>query len=110
LKSHTAIHNSRVNIASGSSGYVAAGKGASSGEIGRLYIAEQSNQNSLGIELVFKPEEFDAAWELMTQEKIRRVTATLVCFKLMPGAFVGHNENLFAAGILSCSLQFMPND
>jgi hypothetical protein len=110
LKSHTAIQNSRINIATGSSGYVAAEKGVSSGEIGRLYIAEQSNQSSLGLELVFKPEEFEAAWELMTQQKIRRVTATLVCFKLMPGAFVGHKENLFAAGILSCSLQFVPND
>ncbi|MDO8991201.1 MAG: hypothetical protein Q7U91_16370 [Sideroxyarcus sp.] len=110
LKTHTAIHHSRVNIASGLSGYVAAEKGVSSGEIGRLYIAELSNQNRLGIELVLKPEEFDAAWELMTQQKVRRVAATLVCFKLMPGAFVDHAENLFAAGILSCSLQFTPND
>ena len=110
LKAHTGIHNSRVNIASGSSGYVAAEKGVSSGEIGRLYFAELPDQSSFGIELVFKPEEFDAAWELMTQQKVRRVTATLVCFKLRPGAFVGHNENLFAAGVLSCSLQFAPND
>jgi hypothetical protein len=110
LKSHTAIHHSRINIASGSSGYVATGKGVSSGEIGRLNITELANQNSLGIELVFKPEEFDAAWELMTQQKVRKVTATMVCFKLMPGAFVGHGEHLFAAGILSCSLQVAPND
>lgn len=110
LKSHTAVHNSRINIAAGTSGYLAAEKGVTSGEMGRMYIAEQSNQSSLGIDLVFKPEEFDAAWELMTREKVRKVTATLVCFKLMPGAFVGHSENLFAAGILSCSLQFAPND
>lgn len=110
FKTHTTIQNSRVNIASGASGYVAAEKGVSSGEIGRLYIAEQATQSSVGIELVFKPEEFDAAWELMTRQRVRKVVATLVCFKLMPGAFVGHTENLFAAGILSCSLQFAPND
>jgi hypothetical protein len=110
LKTHTTIHNSRVNLASGTSGYVAAEKGVSSGEIGRLYMAELSNQSSLNLELVFKPEEFDAAWELLIQHKIRKVIATLVCFKLMPGAFVGHTETLFAAGILSVSLQFTPND
>jgi hypothetical protein len=110
LKTHTAIHNAKVNIASGNSGYVAAGKGVNSGEIGRLYIAEHSNQSSLGLELVFKPEEFDAVWALMTEQKIRKVNATLVCFKLMPGAYIGHSENLFSAGILSCALQFAPND
>jgi hypothetical protein len=110
LTAHTTVDASRINIASGTSGYVAAQKGTSSGEIGRLYFTEMPNQSSLALELVFKPEEFDAAWELMTQEKVRRVTATLVCFKLMPGAFVGHAENLFAAGVLSCSLQFTPND
>jgi hypothetical protein len=110
LRTHSTVDASRVNIASGASGYVAAQKGTGSGEIGRLYFTETANQSSLALELVFKPEEFDAAWELMTRQKVRRVTATLVCFKLMPGAFVGHTENLFAAGILSCSLQFTPND
>lgn len=110
LTTHSTIDTSRVNVASGTLGYVAAQKGTSSGEIGRLYFIEMPNQSSLSLELVFKPEEFDAAWELMAQQKVRRVTATLVCFKLMPGAFVGHTENLFAAGVLSCSLQFAPND
>jgi hypothetical protein len=110
LKAHAAIQKAGVNIASGTSGYVAAGKGVSSGEIGRLYIAEQSNQSSLGLELVFNPEQFDSAWELMTVHKIHKVIATLVCFKLMPGAYIGHTEYLFSAGILSCSLQFAPND
>ena len=112
LTTHTTFETSRVNIASGTSGYVAAEKGTSSGEIGRLYFAGMPNQSSLVLvlELVFEPEEFDAAWELMTRQKIRRVIATLVCFKLMPGAFVGHTENLFAAGVLSCSLQLTPND
>lgn len=110
LSTHSTVDASAVNIASGASGYVAAQKGTSSGEIGRLYFTETPNQSSLALELVFKPEEFDAAWELMTQQKVRRVAATLVCFKLMPGAFVDHADNLFAAGILSCSLQFTPND
>jgi len=110
LTTHTTVDTSRVNIAYGPSGYVAAQKGTSSGEIGRLYFTEMPNQSSLALELVFKPEEFNAAWELMTREKVRRVTATLVCFKLMPGAFVGHTENLFATGVLSCALQFTPND
>lgn len=110
LKTHTTVDTSRVNIASGSSGYVAAQKGTSSGEIGRLYITELPKQSSLGLELVFKPEEFDAAWALMTQQKVRNVIATLTCFKLMPGAFVSHGESLFVAGVLSCTLQFAPND
>lgn len=110
LKTHTTVDTSRVNIASGSSAYVAAQKGVSSGEIGRMYLTEKPNQSSLELELVFKPEEFDAAWNLMTQQKVRRVRVTLVCFKLMPGAFIEHTDNLFAAGVLSCSLQFTPND
>jgi hypothetical protein len=110
LTTHTTVDTSRVNIASGTSGYVAAQKGTSSGEIGRMYCVEMPNQSSLVLELAFKPNEFDAAWELMTRQKVRRVAATLVCFKLMPGAFVGHTENLFAVGVLSCSLQFAPND
>jgi hypothetical protein len=110
LTTHTTVDASRVNIAFGTAGFVAAQKGTGSGEIGRLYFTETSNQRSLALELVFMPEEFDAAWELMTQQKVRRVAATLMCFKLMPGADAGHNANLFTAGVLSCSLQFTPND
>ncbi len=110
LTTHMAVDTSRVNIASGTSGYIAAQKGVSSGEIGRLYISELPNQSSLGLELVFTPDEFDATWELMTRQKVRKVLATLMCFKLMPGAFVGQDENLFVAGVLSCSLQFAPSD
>jgi hypothetical protein len=36
-----------------------------------LSIAEHSNQSSLGFELVIKPEEFDAVWELMAEKKVR---------------------------------------
>jgi hypothetical protein len=110
LTTQTKVDSSRVNIASGPLGYIAAQKGVSSGEIGRMYIAKMPNQSGLGLELVFKQDEFDAAWELMTQHKVRKVIATLVCFKLLPGAVVAHSENLFVAGVLSCSLQFAPND
>ena len=109
LKTHMAVDTSRVNIASGSAGYIAAQKGTNSGEIGRVYVTELPNQSSLDLELVFKPDEFDAAWELMTQEKVRKVIATLVCFKLTPGAYLGQDKNLFVAGVLSCSMQFAPN-
>ena len=110
LTTHMAVDTSRVNISSGSSGYIAAQKGTGSGEIGRIYVTELPSQSRLDLELVFKPDEFDAAWELMTQEKVRKVIATLVCFKLMPGAYLGQSENLFVAGVLSCSLQFAPSD
>lgn len=109
LSTHTTVDASRVNIASGDSGYIAAGKGTSSGEIGRMIIPEMA-QSGLGLELVFKQDEFDAAWDLLAQQKVRRVLANLACFKLMPGAFLGHGQNLFVAGVLSCSLQFAPND
>lgn len=110
LKAHTTVDTSLVNIACGASGYLAAEKGASSGEMGRMYITEMPNQSSLGLELVFQQDEFDAAWKLFTEQKVRKVFATLGCFKLMPGAFVGRGQNLFVAGIISCSLQFVPND
>jgi hypothetical protein len=110
LSTHTTIDASRVNIASGTSSYLAAEKGTSSGEIGRMIIPDMGAQSGLGLELVFLQDEFDAAWELLTQQKIRRVLANLACFKLRPGAFLGHGKNLFVAGVLSCSLQFAPND
>ncbi|MBI5006811.1 MAG: hypothetical protein HZB95_06755 [Nitrosomonadales bacterium] len=110
LAAHTTVDASKVNIALGESGYVAAEKGTSSGEIGRLLIPELANQSGLVLELVLKQDEFDAAWELLTQQKVRRILANLACFKLAPGAFVGHGKNLFIAGVLSCSLQFAPND
>jgi hypothetical protein len=110
LTTHATVDASRVNIASGASGYIAAPKAPSSGEIGRMYITAMPNQSGLDLELVFKQDEFDAAWELMTQQKVRKVNAILVCFKLTHGAPAVHSENIFVAGVLSCSLQFSPND
>ncbi len=110
LTTHATVDTSRVNIASGASGYVAAPKAASSGEIGRMYIIEAPNQSGVDLELVFKQDEFDAAWELMTRQKVRKVIATLVCFKLTHGAPEVHSEKIFVSGVLSCSLQFVLND
>jgi hypothetical protein len=109
LTSHRTVDASRVNIASGASGYMAAQKEASSGEIGRMYITELPKQRALDLELVFKQDEFDAAWELMTRQKVRKVIATLVCFKLPQSTLVGHSDILFVAGVLSCSMQFASN-
>ena len=110
LTTHTTVDISMVNIASGSSGYVAAQKVVTNGEIGRMYITVQPNQRGLDLELVFTQDEFDAAWGLMTQQKVREVIATLTCFKLTPNALVGHDEKKSVAGILSCSLQLVPKD
>ena len=110
LTTHATVDTSRVNIASGSSGYATTQTGISSGEIGRMYVTELPNQRGLDLELVLKQDEFDAAWELMTQQKVRNVVATLVCFKLAQSVLPGHGERLFVAGVLSCSLQFIPND
>ncbi|BCK88747.1 hypothetical protein MIZ01_2553 [Sideroxyarcus emersonii] len=110
LATHTTVDTSRVNIAAGDSGYVPVPKATSSGEIGRMYIPRLQNQSSIGLELVFRQDEFDAAWELVTHQKVRKAVATLVCFKLSQGAPAGQGEYLFVAGVLSCSLQFAPGD
>ena len=110
LTTHATVDASRVNIASGASGYIAVPKGASSGEIGRMYITALPNQSGLDLELVFKQDEFDAAWELLTQEKVRSVNATLVCFKLTQEVSAMHREDILVAGVLSCSLQLAPSD
>lgn len=110
LTTHTTVDVSSASIAFSPSGYVAAQKETSSGEIGRMYIAEMPNQLRIDLELVFKQDEFDATWELMAQQKVRNAIATLVCFELSKNPTVGHGVNLIVAGIMSCSLQLAPND
>lgn len=110
LATHTTVDASRVDIAAGDSGYIPVPKAASSGEIGRMSITQRQNQSGIGLELVFKQDEFDAAWDLVTQQKVRKAVATLVCFKLSQGVPAGQGGNLFVAGVLSCSLQFVPGD
>ena len=110
FSTYPTVDASRINIASGTAGYIAVPKAISSGEMGRLYVTESINQRGLGLEMVLMPEEFAAAWELMTQQKVRKLIANLTCFKLLPGALVQDANKIFVAGILSCSLHFAPND
>lgn len=108
FSAHTTFDASKVAIASGDSGFVAQAKGISSGEMGRMQIAESSNRSGLSLEMVFKQGEFDTVWELTAQHKAHSAVATLVCFKLLPGAIAERSGNDFVAGILACSLQFKP--
>ncbi|MDP1636309.1 MAG: hypothetical protein Q8L69_16705 [Gallionellaceae bacterium] len=105
----TTFDATKVTIASGDSGFVALAKGKSSGEMGRMQIAESANRSGLSLEMVFKQGEFDAAWDLTMHQKARSAIATLVCFKLLPGAITERSANDFVAGILACSLQFAPS-
>jgi hypothetical protein len=108
LKAHTTVDISRVNVASGTSGYATAPKGVITGEIGRMVLAKSAEQSRVDIELVLKSDEFDAVWELTTGQKIQKVIATLVCFQLKQANPAPHSEILFVAGIVSSSLRMMP--
>lgn len=105
---HTTVDISKVMIAYGDSGYRTSAKAISGSAIGRVFIKESPNQSSLDIEMVLKPAEFDAIWAITTQQKIRRMIATLVCFQLKLEGQVAQSETLHVAGILSSSLQLMP--
>jgi len=105
LKAHSTMDISKVGIASGDAGYSATGKPEGGSQIGRLLLSEISGQHSVVLELVLKPEEFAAVWELTTKNAIRQVFATLVCFKLKQG---GDDKTVLAAGVLSSSLRMMP--
>ena len=107
LTTYTSVDISRVNVASGSSGYSTIPKGTSSAEIGRMLLAKSPNQRRLDIDLVLKGEEFDAVWELAAGQKIQKVIATLVCFKLKHDDPAPHSETIFDAGIVSSSLQMI---
>lgn len=109
LAAHPAFDTSKIVIASGTSGYSTSPKSAVSGEIGRLFIAESASQRSLMLELLFKPEEFDAVWELTAKQKIQRVFATLICFKLSKADSATLTDKKMVAGVLSCALQLPPN-
>jgi hypothetical protein len=108
LETHTTVDISRVNIASGTSGYSSAPKGISTGEIGRMILAKSAVQSRVDIELVLEGDEFDAVWELTTGQKIQEVIATLVCFQLKQGNPAPPSETTFVAGIISSSLRMIP--
>lgn len=57
---------------------------------------------------LFKTKEFDAIRELITVQKIQKVIATLVCFKLKQDKPGADNESAFVAGIISSSLRMVP--
>lgn len=109
LTSHSTVDISKVLIVSGAAGYSINPREAGTGEIGRMFIKALTNQSSLDVVLVLKPGEFDAIWALTTEQKIQRVLATLVCYKLKQAA-QEQGETLHVAGILSSSLQMLPND
>lgn len=109
LTAHGTVDISKVNIASGTSGYVTAAKTEGSGEMGRMILTEIAGQSSVALELVLKPEEFDAVWTLTTKSAIRKIFATLVCFKLKAGVAQAYGETALVAGVLSSSLRMMPD-
>jgi hypothetical protein len=109
LTTHSTVDISNVNVTYGSSGFSTTPKSESSGEIGRLFLTKLPNQSSLVLELVTKPDEFEAMWKLMTRQNIQQVIATLVCFKLKHAKPGEHGEMILVAGVLSSSLRLMPN-
>jgi hypothetical protein len=109
LSSHSTVDISRVTIAYGSAGYCVNPKEGNNGEVGRLFINNLPDQSNVDVELVLKQDEFDAVWELTTKQQIQNVIGTLVCFKPKhPGSDINHIAK-HVAGVLSCSLQMLPN-
>jgi hypothetical protein len=74
-----------------------------------MILAKSAEQSRVDIELVLTSEELDAVWELTIGQKIQKVIATLVCFRLQQANPAPHSETLFVAGIVSSSLRMMPN-
>lgn len=108
ITAHAKVDISRVMIASGATGYSTKPKGFSSNEIGRMQLSTSADQNRVVIDLVPKDEEFDAIWALITEHKIQKATATLVCFKLKQDNPTPDSETSFAVGIISSSLRMTP--
>lgn len=108
LLDHTHIDISKVKIAFGDDGYRLHSIEASGSEIGRMFINEMPNQISLDIDLVIKPAEFDAIWELTTKQNVKNMTAALVCFNPDCADPDADGEKRVAA-ILASSFQMMPD-
>jgi hypothetical protein len=105
---HTQFDISKVMIAFGADGYRVNPKESSNGEIGRMFIRELPNQSSLELDLVLKQNEFDSIWSLITKQDLQRVIATFICFQPKnPGS--AERQLKHVVGILSSSLQMMPN-
>ncbi|HEU0186652.1 MAG TPA: hypothetical protein VFR06_02040 [Gallionellaceae bacterium] len=108
ISAHASVSISRVMIASGATGYSTKPKGALGSEIGRMQLASAADQNRVIIDLVPKNDEFEAVWALVTEQQIRKVTATLVCAKLKQDAPAPEGETSFMAVIISSSLRMLP--
>lgn len=106
---HHVADTSRVDVASEPADNRAKPEDASSGEIGRIYFTGLPGQSSLELELAFKHDEFETVWQLTTQQNIRQVLAHLVCFKPKQDGIDTREAAKFVAGILSASLQMMPD-
>jgi hypothetical protein len=109
LSSHTTVDISRVTIAYGSAGYCVNPKEGNNGEVGRLFVNEMPNQSNVDVELVLKQDEFDAVWELTTKQQLQNVIGALVCFKPKHSGPDAEHKAKHVAGILSSSLQMLPN-
>jgi hypothetical protein len=110
LTTHTTVDISRVTVASDGSGYSTMPKGHNTGEIGRMILSKLPNQDRLDVELVLKSDDFEAVWDLVREQEIQQVTATLVCFQLKQASTAPHGETLFVTGIITSSLRMMPRN
>ena len=111
LATHGTIETSRIVIAPEPPDNRKRPGGVSDSEMGRMYFATLPDKTGadLKLELFFKHSEFEEVWNITTQQEIRKVIATLVCFKPKQDELSTPNESALVAGILSSSLQMMPN-
>jgi len=108
FSTHATMDISKVMVTYGDSGYRTSARDVSSGAIGRLFIGESAKKRNLEIVMVIKPDEFESIWAMTAQQNVRRIIATLVCFKLKPEDQGEQRSGFQAAGIFSSVLQLMP--
>lgn len=109
LSAHATVDTSRVLVALDSSEIPASSGDEGSVGIGHISLAELPNQNSVNLDLVLGRDEFDAAWALTAEQKVRKVIATLVCFKPAAGETDAPSGTALLASILSGSLRLLPD-
>lgn len=109
LSTHATVDTSRVLVALDSSEVPASSGDEGSVGIGHMSLAELPHQNSVNLEMVLRRDEFDAAWGLTAEQKVRKVIATLVCFKPAAEAVDQRSGTALAASILSGSLRLLPD-
>jgi len=109
LSQRRQVEISKVMIAFGEAGYCVNPKEDNNGEIGRLFIRELPDKKGLDVEMVLKQNEFDDIWALTTQQNIQKVVGTFICFKPKLAGPGVESDVKQVAGILSSSLQLLPN-